>query len=132
MNLVLDTCAYSGLMRGDPRFSKAVRAAESLVLPATVLGELLYGFRLGSRNRENREQLDSFLSSSFVSFKPVNQVVCERYALIMQQLRAKGRPIPSNDVWIAAHTLALGAELLSSDQHFSGIDGLSLYEIESH
>jgi predicted nucleic acid-binding protein len=129
MILVLDTNAYSGLMRGDARFTNPVRAADRLILPAIVLGELLYGFRLGNRNRENREQLDQFLKSAFVDFRPVNRAVCERYALLMQQLRKKGRPIPSNDVWIAAHTLAEGAELLTKDEHFSEIDGLSLYEI---
>ena len=129
MILVLDTNAYSGMMRGDTQFSNPVRSADRLIVPATVIGELLYGFRLGNRYRENREQLDQFLRSPFVDFKTVDRTVCERYALLMEQLRKKGRPIPSNDVWIAAHTLAEGAELLTKDEHFSEIDGLSVYEV---
>ncbi len=129
MKIVLDTNAYSGLMRGDNRIVSFVRIAEILIVPATVVGELLYGFRLGSRPRENKKQLGKFLASPYVNFKPVDLPVCDRYALIMQQLSGKRRPIPSNDVWIAAHTLAEGADLLTLDDHYLAIDGLSLCEV---
>jgi tRNA(fMet)-specific endonuclease VapC len=39
-------------------------------------------------------------------------------------LRAKGKPIPNNDIWIAAHALETGAELLSFDDHFQWVEGL--------
>jgi len=128
LKLVLDTSAYSALMRGDASVAHAVRSSEHLVIPAVVLGELLYGFRMGSRDLENRRQLREFLSSPYVSFKSIDEPVCERYALVMQQLREKGRPIPSNDLWIAAHTLAEGADLLTLDSHFQPIEGLSVME----
>lgn len=129
IKLVLDTSAYSALMRGDSDVAFAVRSAERLFIPATVLGELLYGFRTGNRTRENKQQLREFLNSPYVSFKSVDVPVCERYALVMWQLRKKGRPIPSNDVWIAAHAMAEGADLLTLDSHFQSIDGLSVQEL---
>ena len=45
---------------------------------------------------------------------------------IAASLRAKGRPIPANDIWIAAHALEAGADLVSYDRHFDQIDGLVL------
>ncbi len=48
----------------------------------------------------------------------------DRFGRISAALRRKGRSIPTNDVWIAAHTLESGAELLSFDDHFAAIDGL--------
>jgi len=125
VRLVLDTNAYSGLMRGNESFARHVRLAERIYVPAPVFGELLFGFRGGDRFHQNKEQLQRFLSTPQVQFVPTDQPVCDRYALILQQLRAKGRPIPTNDIWIAAHTLALGADLLSSDQHFAELEGLS-------
>lgn len=125
MKLVLDTNAYTGFLRGDEKVIHVVRQAEHLYLPATVVGELLFGFRGGNRYEENVDQLRRFLDSPLVDFSETNQTVCHRYALVLQQLRSKGRPIPTNDVWIAAHALALGADLLSWDQHFSLIEGLS-------
>ena len=126
---MLDTNAYSGLIRGDYRIIASVRRAEMLLVPATVVGELLCGFRMGNRFKENNERLREFLASPYVKFSGVNLNVCKRYALIMRQLRRKGRPIPTNDVWIAAHSLAEGADLLTLDDHFLAIDGLSLCEM---
>lgn len=125
MKLALDTNAYTGFLRGDEKVIHVVRQAEHLYLPATVVGELLFGFRGGNRYEENVTQLRRFLDSPFVDFAETNQTVCRRYALVLQQLRNKGRLIPTNDVWIAAHALALGVDLLSLDQHFSLIEGLS-------
>ena len=129
LKLMLDTNAYSGLMRGEEWAANEVRAAEHIYIPAVVMGELLYGFRLGKRNSENRRQLSEFLALRHADFHPAGQSVCERYALVMEQLRRKGRPIPTNDVWVAAHTLAEAAELLTMDKHFQEIDGLSILQI---
>ena len=125
MKLVLDTNAYSALMRNDPAIMEFARSATALFLPAPVLGEILFGINAGSRAQNNKQKLRRFLSAPFVHFAATDETVCERYALIAHQLRRKGRPIPTNDIWIAAHALALGADLLSQDQHFSHIDGLS-------
>ena len=125
MRLVLDTNAYSGLMRGTAAVVRYAQSATRIYIPAPVMGELLVGFRGGDRFRENKDQLHRFLNTPVVEFVPTDQTVCDRYALILHQLKAKGRPIPTNDIWVAAHTLALGADLLSSDQHFAAVDGLS-------
>ncbi len=47
------------------------------------------------------------------------------YGDICSQTRRKGRPIPSNDAWIAAMALQYGMPLLTRDQHFTVIDGLN-------
>ena len=56
----------------------------------------------------------------------VSFTTADRYARIAASLRAKGRPIPANDIWIAAHALEAGADLVSYDRHFDQIDGLVL------
>jgi tRNA(fMet)-specific endonuclease VapC len=43
-----------------------------------------------------------------------------------RRTRRKGRPIPLNDVWIAAHCLDTGACLVSFDRHFEDVEGLLL------
>jgi tRNA(fMet)-specific endonuclease VapC len=60
-----------------------------------------------------------------VSFAPVTYATADRFGRVAAALRARGRPIPSNDLWIAAHTLETGAELLSFDRHFAAVDGLA-------
>ena len=86
------------------------------------MGELLCGFRQGPRLEQNLAELRSFLDRPYVSFVPVGPVTADRYSRIMASLRARGRPIPTNDVWIAAHAMETGADLVSADSHFGHID----------
>ena len=53
MGILLDSNAYSRLMRGDERTSAVVRDATEILMSAVVIGELLYGFRSGSRFEGN-------------------------------------------------------------------------------
>jgi tRNA(fMet)-specific endonuclease VapC len=102
-----------------------VRRADQVLISAVVAGELLFGFRNGSRFEANARRLDDFLASPYVAFLPVTLVTADRFARIALALRRKGRPLPSNDIWIAAHAMESGADLLSFDQHFAHVDGLA-------
>ena len=73
-----------------------------------MLGELEAGFELGSRVRENRIVLAEFLEEPFVGTLPTTREVAGRYGRLFAELRRAGTPVPINDVWIAAATVALG------------------------
>lgn len=122
--LVLDTSAYSRLRYGDDGVLDALAAAESVLLPSTVLGELEAGFEGGSRARENRARLAEFLQEPFVSVLPATLSVARHYGRIFAQLKRAGTPIPINDVWIAAATMDCGGQLLTFDRHFDRVAGL--------
>jgi len=126
MKLLLDTNVYSALFRGHEDVVSRVRRADQVFISAIVAGELMFGFRNGSRFEANRRDLEDFLGMPYVELLPVTFVTADRYGLIFAALRRKGRPVPSNDIWIAAHAMESGAELLSFDQHFEEIDGLAL------
>jgi tRNA(fMet)-specific endonuclease VapC len=125
VKVLLDTNAYTALFRGHEGVAEHVRRADQLLLSAVVAGELLFGFRNGSRYEANRRELDEFLSSPYVELLPVTFVTADRFGRIAAALRRKGRPIPTNDIWIAAHAMESGAELLSFDEHFEQVDGLA-------
>ncbi len=124
MKVMLDTNVYTALMRGDEATANTVRASEAVLVSAIVVGELLYGFRHGSRFDENQRQLGEFIASPYVHFIPVTYVTADRFSRIAASLRRRGKPLPSNDIWIAAHALETGADLLTFDGHFSLIEGL--------
>ncbi len=125
MRVLLDSNAYSRLMRGDEQTATVVRDATEVLMSAVVIGELLYGFRNGSRFDRNATDLRSFLDNPYVSFVPVGPVTADRYSRIAAALRARGNPIPTNDVWIAAHVMETGADLVSADRHFEAVDGIA-------
>ena len=125
MRILLDSNAYSSLKRAHEPVVRLVRGSEEVLLPIVVIGEVLYGFRNGSRLERNTGELQEFLENPFVSVPPTTLTTADRYARVAARLRAKGRPIPSNDIWIAAHAMETGADLISYDGHFDHVDGLA-------
>lgn len=124
MRILLDTNAYVAFKGGDPATLEIIRLAGEIRLSAVVLGELLAGFALGTREAENRRELSAFLESPRVSFTPVGGETAGFYAGLFARLRARRRPIPTNDLWLAATALEHGLAVATHDAHFDGIDGL--------
>ncbi len=122
--LVLDTSAYSRLRAGDARVHDLIAAAEAVLIPATVLGELHGAFEVGTRARENRQTLADLLAEPFVTVVPTSAAVARQYGRIYARLRRAGTPIPVNDMWIAAATIDGGACLLTFDRDFERVEGL--------
>ena len=121
MNVTLDTSAYSQMRRGNQAILDVVRRSGTIALSAIVLGELHSGSRAGNRYAENIAQLAQFLSKPSVRVLNVTEETALRYAEIDLYLRKRGRPIPRNDVWIAAVALEHGLHLVTLDVHFREI-----------
>jgi tRNA(fMet)-specific endonuclease VapC len=122
--LLIDTNAYSAFKAGDPDIGEVLRLADTIYLCPIVLGELLAGFVSGGREARNREELADFLASTRVRVLPLDGACADSYALVYLQLRRRGRPIPTNDLWLAAVALRHGLDLLTRDAHFLDVDGL--------
>jgi predicted nucleic acid-binding protein len=121
VNVLLDTSAYSALRRGHQHILDVLRRSETVAVSSVVLGELYSGFRAGNCWAENTAQLAQFLSKPSVRVLNVTEETALRYAEVDVYLRKKGRPIPRNDVWIAAVALEHGLQLLTLDVHFREI-----------
>ena len=117
----LDTSAYSHLMRGDPEVARLVDQAEWIGMPAITAGELRTGFLFGRRRLENESELVEFLNHPVVQLVPVDLEVSRLFAEIVVDLRRAGRPLPTNDIWIAASSARAGALVLTFDRHFEEI-----------
>ena len=124
MKIMLDTSAYVGFKRNAVETVEIIVRSELILFSPVVLGELMFGFRNGTRFKENMEALNSFLEHEAVELVQIGKITSDRYSRIALQLKQQGSPIPTNDIWIAAQTMELGAELITSDQHFEKINGL--------
>lgn len=124
MKRLLDTNAYVELLKGDITVADLVRGSESIAFSMVVVGELLFGFRNGSRYDRNLATLDDFLSQPWIELVQVTRTTADRFGRIAGALRKAGTPIPTNDIWIAAHALETGAELITFDRHFEAVRGL--------
>ena len=121
MTLCIDTNAYAAFKRGHKQIQELLEAADEVLIPTIVLGELYAGFAIGSRESANLRELGSFLHTPGVTIAPVSERVAERYGSLMRTLKTQGMPIPINDVWIASIALETSARILSLDPHFQRI-----------
>ena len=124
--LLIDTNIYSYALRGDDGVVEVLRKAEQIGFSVISIGELLSGFKGGGREQKNREELEKFLDSPRVVVYSVDEDTSEFYAEILNNLREIGRPVPTNDIWIAAVAFQNGLKLFTKDNHFKAIAGLSL------
>jgi len=122
-----DTNAYSGYLMGDEQVLHALSKAEVVYMSVFVLGELLAGFKGGSRERWNKELLYAFLSKPTVVVLNATSETSEIFADVMFNLKKSGKPIPMNDAWIASHSLETGSVLITCDKRFKAVPGLRLW-----
>lgn len=116
--VMMDASAYAAFLRGSPEVKEAVQQADEIVFNPVVLGELIAGFLMGRNERKNRAILKDFLSFPRVIVAEIDEETSERYAVIVQSLRMKGTPIPTNDLWIAASAMQHGLKVLTTDKHY--------------
>jgi len=124
--ILIDTNAYAAFKRDDPAAVSILKTVEYIGINIVVLGELLSGFKGGSKEAKNKKELEQFLDSPRVDIVQMDEETAEFYAEIYRDLKKKGSPIPSNDMWVAASAMRHGLALLTFDEHFENIDGLIL------
>jgi tRNA(fMet)-specific endonuclease VapC len=126
--ILIDTNAYTAFKRGLTEAVDIIQRSPQIALPIIVIGELLAGFAAGQREEKNKQELELFLASPRVILLIVDKKTTEFYASIYASLRAKGQPIPTNDLWITALALQHSTPLFSFDKHFQNVMGLTIGE----
>ena len=124
--LLIDTNIYSYALKGDDEVVEVLKKAEQIGISVISIGELLSGFKGGGKEKKNREELEIFLDSPRVVIYSLDEDTSEFYAEILNNLREIGKPVPTNDIWIAAVAFQNGLKLFTKDNHFKAIAGLSL------
>ncbi len=120
--LILDTNALSVAAEGHPSVLGILAGAQQLALPVVVIGEYRYGIAQSRHRARYRRWLDSLIADCTVL--DVTAQSAHHYAAICVELRQAGKPIPTNDLWIAALCRQHGLPLLSQDRHFDVVPGI--------
>lgn len=120
--VLMDTNVVIALFAGEPAVVDYLQKSEAAFLCVPVLGELRYGAEASVRVQSNMARLNQFASALMVLSCDV--ATAAEYAKVKFGLRQKGRPIPENDVWIAAIARQHHLTLLTRDGHFEEVEGL--------
>jgi tRNA(fMet)-specific endonuclease VapC len=121
---LLDTNAVIALFADDLDMFARLRSAKEVFVPSIVLGELYYGARRSQRIEENLARVEAFTAASAVL--DCDHITARVYGELKNSLRQVGRPIPENDIWIAAIAAQHNLTLMTRDAHFAGLQGLAI------
>lgn len=119
---LLDTNIVIALFAGDKSVADRLGAVSSVYVPAIVLGELFYGSYKSTRVQANLHQIEQFAAQSAVL--KCDTDTARHYGRLKDDLRRKGRPVPENDIWIAALSIQHDMMLVTRDAHFAEVDEL--------
>ena len=125
MKVLLDTNRPSDALALVDEVVDVLEAAEEVYVPVIALGEIRAGFLRGNRPAKNETRLQWFLSQNGVNTLGIDAAVSHRYAGVHHALRARGRPVPTNDLWLAAMAIEHGLILYTRDTHFAHVPGLA-------
>ncbi|WP_414622223.1 type II toxin-antitoxin system VapC family toxin [Calothrix sp. CCY 0018] len=123
-NVALDTSVAVRFLNGDKTVVANVLALPKVILPTVVMGELLFGAENSNRSLKNLPRYLEFIE--ICETVSLGRETAAVYARTRLSLKRKGRPIPMNDVWIAAQCLEHSWLLVTDDSDFSYVDGLML------
>ena len=121
---LLDTNRVIALTLRDDSVLEKLQDDVTVFLPSIVLGELCFGAYRSGRVQENLARVAELATSSTVL--DCDASTARHYGRIKNGLREAGRPIPENDVWIAALAQQYGLILASRDAHFDHIEDLEV------
>src|SRR6476646_872409 len=119
---LLDTNIVIALFADEASVKDNLAQAREVFITSVVIGELCYGARRSGRIEANLARVDELVASSTI-------LVCDadtarHYGEVKNKLRLKGRPLPENDVWIAALALQHDLILVTRDAHFQEVENL--------
>lgn len=121
--VLLDTNIVSAALEQETEVVSRLTAV-TVIIPNVVVGELYYGAYASTRIENNLQRIEALLED--FSVLTSDEETARQYGLVRAGLKRKGRPIPENDVWIAALALQYNLTLVTRDKHFAEVDGLTI------
>jgi tRNA(fMet)-specific endonuclease VapC len=121
-SVLLDTNVVVAHLRNDPDLTMRLRATPAIYVPWVVLGELHYGAFRAQRREAQLALIREFLQTAIVLLP--DRSTSELYGQVKAELAGIGKPIPDNDIWIAAMARQFDLALATRDAHFTHVPRL--------
>lgn len=124
-NILLDTNIVIALLRNEERVRMNLASFDGVFIPAIVVGELIYGVHNSRSPVREAAKVKSFLTSLDESaILPCDHTTAQVYGWLKHERSKIGKPIPENDVWIAALAFQFDTPLATRDTHFQETVGI--------
>jgi tRNA(fMet)-specific endonuclease VapC len=127
--IALDTNIVIDIFNNKKNIIDTLNVYQTIYLPVTVCGELLFGAKNSARNQENEQKCIDFINGCHLL--NIHELIAQEYAVTRKKLKDKGKPIPENDIWIAATCIVNNIPLVTYDSDFNYVDDLVLVDLKS-
>lgn len=124
VRIALDSTVAIAILNDRGGYGAWIQGFTEIFLPVPVVGELRFGAVQSKRAAENLRRIDELITRSQVL--DIRLATTEVYARLRLALKQKGKPIPENDLWIAAICVEYALPLATNDGHFAEVEELSL------
>ena len=126
-SVLVDTSATILLFNGSKSATQAFNEEQiRCMFHRLCMANYFLGWKVGDRELEEKKIKEFQQKSQFLS---IDYATTKHYAKIAMALRLKGKPIPTNDMWIAAIAIQYQLPLLAKDKHFDLVDDLKVLKI---
>lgn len=122
--IALDTDVAIKFLNGNAQIAEILLSHNEIYMPVIVAGELTFGALNSKHPEQNLARHKKLILRA--RLLTVGEATASTYAKTRLALKKKGKPIPENDLWIAALCIENKIPLFSNDAHFEGIEHLSL------
>jgi tRNA(fMet)-specific endonuclease VapC len=119
---ILDTNIVIAIFSGETSIKEHLIKADEVFISSTVLGELFFGAFKSKRSKTNLKRISDFADS--ITILKCDKDTAYQYGIVKYRLLDKGKPIPENDIWIAAVAMQNDLILVTRDRHFDEIEEL--------
>ena len=121
-NFLVDTNIVIEVFKGNIEIADYLYKLPDIYISSIALGELYTGINRVSNRAKHLKRLNDFLKLTTILI--VDGETAAIYGELIADLYKLGKPIPTNDVWIAAIAIQYNLTLLTSDRHFEEINHL--------
>lgn len=119
---LLDTNIVIALFADEVEVKDSLASASEIFISSITVGELCYGAKKSTRSTENLERIKDFVAN--ITVLGCDLETAYRYGEVKNKLRFKGKPLPENDMWIAAIARQYNLTLATRDAHFQEVENL--------
>lgn len=123
-NVLLDTNIISAWLKGEAAIADKIDESAQVYIPVIAVGELYYGAQYSTHIKKNISNINKVITRYNVLY--INEDTASVYGVIKAGLRKKGKPVPENDIWIAAIARQHELILITRDKHFKEIEQLDI------
>ncbi len=114
-------------MKNEPTIVNFFANIDLINISIISVGEMYFGAVRSSNYQKNLQIYRNFFR--YCNILEIKEETARHYSTLKNELRNLGKPIPENDLWIAANALEFDLTIITRDKHLIQTKSLKIIEL---